>query len=100
MLSTPTGPPRLPGYDLSEPTEADACAALQRVFGMERGTERWSQACHDAGLFPGQVRSTNLLDRVAKSLAAQGGAASTVARSVEIRLRTYARLAATAGRPG
>ena len=100
MLSTPPGPPRLPGYDLHEPTEDDARASLQRVFGAERGSDLWMQACRDAGLFPGQVRTTILLDRAAKALAAQGGAAAIVARSVEIRLRTYARLAKTAGRQG
>jgi len=72
--------------------------ALRRVFGPERGTERWAQACRDAGLFPGQVRTTTMLDRAAKALSAQGGPASIVARAVEIRLRTYARLAA--GRQG
>ena len=72
--------------------------SLQRVFGAERGAERWAQACGEAGLFPGQVRTTALLDRVVKALAAQGGSAGVVARSVEIRLRTYARLAAKAGR--
>ena len=100
MLSSPPGPPRLPGYELREPTEDDARAALQRVFGVERGAEFWAQACRDAGLFPGQVRTCILLDRAAKALSAQGGAAAMVARSVEIRLRTYARLAATAGRQG
>jgi len=74
--------------------------ALQRVFGADRGAQLWAQACREAGLFPGHVRTTTLLDRVAKALSAQGGAAAMVARSVEIRLRTYARLAATAGRQG
>jgi len=100
MLSPPTSPPRLPGYDLSEPTEDDARMALQRVFGADRGAERWAQACREAGLFPGQLRTTPMLDRAVKALASQGGAAAMVARSVEIRLRTYARLAATAGRQG
>lgn len=98
MLSPPPSPPRLPGYDLREPTEEDARASLQRVFGADRGAERWAQACREAGLFPGQVRTTPLLERSVKMLSAQGGAAAMVARSVEIRLRTYARLAATAGR--
>lgn len=100
MLSTPTGPPRLPGYDLHQPTEDDARMSLARVFGGERGAERWAQACRDAGLFPGQVRTTIMLERATKALAAQGGAAAMVARSVEIRLRTYARLAANAERQG
>jgi len=100
MLSPPTSPPRLPGYDLREPTEDDARMALQRVFGADRGTEHWTQACREAGLLPGQVRTTPMLERAVKALSAQGGAAAMVARSVEIRLRTYARLAATAGRQG
>lgn len=100
MLSTPPGPPRLAGYELREPMEEDALMSLQRVFGADRGTLLWAQACREAGLFPGQVRTTTLLERAVKALSAQGGAAGVVARSVEIRLRTFARLAATAGRQG
>jgi hypothetical protein len=100
MLSPPSSELRLPGYSLREPTEDDARMSLQRVFGANRGAERWAQACREAGLFPGRVRTTLMLERAVKALSAQGGAASMVARSVEIRLRTYARLAATAGREG
>jgi hypothetical protein len=100
MLSTPPGPPRLAGYDLREPTESDVAAALRRVFGTTRGTERWTQVCRDAGLVPGEVSSTLLLNQVVKVLSAAGGACAMVARSVEIRQRTWARLAATAGRQG
>jgi molybdopterin-guanine dinucleotide biosynthesis protein len=46
------------------------------------------------------VRTTTLLERAVKALSAQGGAAGVVAHSVEIRLRTFARLSATAGRQG
>lgn len=105
MLSPPSvpGPARLPGYDLGEPTEADARASLERVFGSERGGERWLQACRDAGLVPGRVTTTQLL-RAAQALTAQGGPAAVVARSIEIRIRTFARLsanaAAAAGRQG
>lgn len=74
--------------------------SLQRVFGADRGTLFWAQACRDAALFPGQVRTTPLLERAVKALSAQGGAAGVVARSVEIRLRTFARLSASAGRQG
>jgi hypothetical protein len=98
MLSTAQGPPRLPGYELREPTEDDACASLQRVFGAERGAERWARACREAGLVPGQVRTSPMLERAVKALSAQDGAAAMIARSVEIRMRTYARLAATTGR--
>ena len=100
MLSPPTSPLRLPGYDLREPTEEDALMSMQRVFGADRGALLWAQACRDAGLSPGEVRATPLLERVVRALSAQGGAAGVVARSVEIRLRTHARLAATAGREG
>ncbi|HEY0015625.1 MAG TPA: hypothetical protein VGC13_04880 [Longimicrobium sp.] len=100
MLSPPSSPPRLPGYDLQEPTEADARASLQRVFGPERGEERWASACRDVGLAAGRVHGTAQLQRVAQALAAQGGPAAAVARSVEIRMRTYARLAASAATPG
>lgn len=96
MLSPPTQRARLPGYDLSEPTEADARAAMQRVFGPDGGEARWADACRDAGIAPGHVRTQVQLARVAGALASQGGPAAVVARSVEIRLRTYARLAANA----
>ncbi len=91
----------LPGYSLTPPAEADALAALQRVFGAERGAERWNEACRAAGLTPGRVRAEEL-ERAIEALAAQGGATAVVARSLEIRLRTYTRLAAnalTAGAP-
>lgn len=100
MLSPPGSPARLPGYDLREPVEADARASLQRVFGPERGEERWSQACRQAGLAVGGVRTRVQLVQAVQALAAQGGASVAVARSVEIRLRTYARLAANAATAG
>ncbi len=96
MLSPPGSPARLPGYDLREPVEADARASLQRVFGPGRGEEHWSQACRDAGLSVGGVRTRVQLAQAVQALAAQGGPATAVARSVEIRMRTYARLAANA----
>lgn len=96
MLSPPPGSTRLPGYDLREPTEDDARESLRRVFGVERGAERWTSACSEAGLAVGRVGSTALLGRAVQALAAQGGPAAAVARSVEIRIRTYARLAANA----
>lgn len=88
--------PRVPGYELGAPTEADALASLHRVFGSERGQLVWSDACHLAGLVPGAVNTTTDLERVARSLASHGGAAATVARSITIRLRTYTQLAARA----
>ncbi len=97
MLSPPhEGAGRLPGYDLSQPTEADARAALQRVFGAERGGDSWAQACRDAGMVVGRVDTAEKLQRANGSLAAQGGPAAVIARSIEIRMRTYARLAARA----
>ncbi len=99
MLSPPPGPVRLPGYDLREPTEDDARESLRRVFGAERGAERWEGACREAGLTVGRVVGTSLLQRAVQALSAQGGPAAAVARSVEIRIRTYARLAANAAAP-
>jgi hypothetical protein len=94
MLSPPASPARLPGYDLREPTEADARTSLQRVFGPERGEERWASACQTAGLAVGAVQGRDQLQRATQALSAQGGPAAAVARSVEIRMRTYARLSA------
>jgi hypothetical protein len=97
MLS-PSRPAALPGYDLQPPTEADATAALHRVFGPQRAPERWSMACRTAGIAAGHVGTAEQLGRVVEALARQGGSTAVVARSLEIRLRTYARLAArTAG---
>jgi hypothetical protein len=99
MLSPPaTDAAVLPGYDLREPGEADTLAALRRVFGHERGTERWAQACAAAELKPNYVNNTQKLDRVVAALAAQGGAAASVAQSVVIRQRTFTRLSAIAAR--
>jgi hypothetical protein len=93
MLSPPSNP-GIPGYnDYRAPTEADARAALQRVFGPERGGERWSEACRAAGLAPGRVEGPGPLTRAIQALAAQGGPSTAVARSIEIRMRTYTRLA-------
>jgi hypothetical protein len=99
-LSAQPGPARLPGYDLREPTEDDARESLRRVFGAERGAERWTAACREAGLAAGRVGSTELLWRAVQALSAQGGPAAAVARSVEIRIRTYARLAGAAAPSG
>ncbi len=101
MQPSPAAQGAIPGYGLNQPAEADALAALQRVFGAERGSERWTEACRAARVTPGRVRAAEL-QRVIDALSAQGGATAVVARSVEIRLRTYTRLAAnatTAGAP-
>jgi hypothetical protein len=93
MLSPPPAP-GIPGYnDFRAPTEADARAALHRVFGAERGTERWTQACRDVGLAVGRVDGAEPLTRAVRALAAQGGPSTAVARSIEIRMRTHTRLA-------
>ena len=84
----------LPGYNLAAPTEADAIGALERVFGVERGRTLWSDACAMAGLGVGKASTGAALERAVQSLASQGGAAATVARSMSIRMRTYAQLAA------
>lgn len=96
MLSPPPRPPGIPGYDFSAPTEASTSAALQRVFGPDRGVARWGDACKAAGLVPGRVDDDARLERAIRALSEQGGAAAAVARSVEIRMRTYTRLAARA----
>ena len=86
----------IPGYNLVPPTEADALAALQRVWDQARGARAWADGCRDAGVVEGKVDSIPALERVVAALARQGGATATVARSIEIRMRTYARLAARA----
>lgn len=94
MLSPPSSP-GIPGYNgFQAPTEADARAALQRVFGLARGDERWAEACRAAGLAPGRVEGAEPLARAVQALAAQGGPSVAVARSIEIRMRTHTRLAA------
>jgi hypothetical protein len=87
----------VPGYDLTPPSDADARAMLLRVFGDDRSKGVWADACRAARIDAGRVDSTDKLRRVAAALAQQGGAAATIARSIEIRLRTYARLAARTG---
>ncbi len=74
-------------------------AALDRVFGAERSRALWSDACRTAGVVPGRVQPGAEIERTILRLALQGGAAATVARSLEIRLRTYARLAARQAAP-
>jgi len=87
---------RVPGYRLDMPTEADAVAALRRVFGPERGDSLWADACHLVGVVPGTVRTPGELERVTQALAQAPGAPAAVARSIEIRMRTHAQLAAGA----
>ncbi|MET0396241.1 MAG: hypothetical protein ABW277_05425 [Longimicrobiaceae bacterium] len=96
MHSPPGGAFRLPGYDLQEPSEADAVAALERVFGPERAADRWSRACRDAGVLAGHLATGAQLGRAVAALAEQGGTTAVVARSMEIRMRTFARLSAGA----
>ena len=93
MLSPPSAP-GIPGYNnYRAPTEDDARAALQRVFGAERGARHWSDACRDAGVAPGRVEGAEPLARAVHALSLQGGPCVAVARSIEIRMRTYTRLA-------
>jgi hypothetical protein len=99
MTASLTSPGPVPGYALNPPGEADARAALERVFGAERGAERWADACRAAGLATGRVGTGAPLLRAVEALAGQGGATATVARSLDIRIRTYARLAAHASAP-
>jgi hypothetical protein len=93
MDSASITPGPIPGYDLYPLTESDARAALTKVFGAERGEQRWAEACGAAGLRVGLVQPAQL-DHVVQSLTTQGGAATSIARSIQIRMRTYARLAA------
>ena len=104
MSHAPPAPRPIPAYDYSAPTEAAVTASLARVFGAERATAEWASACHACGLAPGQLATASQLERVVASLARQGAAQATIARAVEIRMRTYDRLAARAsvnagGRP-
>ena len=69
-------------------------AALERVYGAERATRVWADCCARASVPVGQVNTAERLDRAVQALAAEGGASATVARSIVIRLRTYAQLAA------
>lgn len=94
---TPDRRVTLPGYDLAPPSDADVRAMLQRVFGDARAPGVWADACRGAQLDASRVDSVEKLGRVAAALARQGGAAATIARSIDIRLRTYARLAARTG---
>jgi len=95
MLSPPQPVP-VPGYNLSPPTAADAVAALQRVYGEEKGAEHWKSACAAARILPDWVLHRDQLERVLGALAGMGGPPAVVARSMEIRLRTYDRLSARA----
>lgn len=104
MSHAPPARPPIPAYDYSAPTEAAVTASLARVFGAERATAEWASACRAAGLEPGRLASSTQLERAVASLSRQGAAQATVARAVEIRMRTYDRLAARAsvnagGRP-
>ena len=100
MTSPLTPPPRLREYDLTAPSEADAIAALRRVFGAARGMDAWNDACRAAGLVPGAISSVDELQRAADALATQAGAAPTVARAITLRVRTYNWLAARAAAKG
>ena len=86
----------IPGYSLRPPSEPDAVAALVRVFGPGRGAERWTAACRTAGLAPGRVGDGAPFERAVEALTAQGGATAMIGRSMQIRLRTYTRLASNA----
>ena len=100
MTASPSPVGKLPGYALDAPREADAVAALERVFGAQRGRAMWAESCGRAGVHVDEALSPELLERVLESLTARGGAAATVARSITIRMRTYAQLAArTHGSP-
>lgn len=90
---------RIPGYDLDAPTEDTAVAALTRVFGAERARTLWGDVCRSARLEPGSVNTMKALESAIQALADEGGAAATVARSLTIRMRTHAQLAARRATP-
>ena len=99
-MSTPSSSTKkLAGYNLAAPNESDAIAALERVFGAERGRAVWVDACGMAGVAPGTAYPGAPLARVTQALAALGGAAATIARSIEIRARTYTQIAARQSAP-
>lgn len=91
--------PRIKDYDLSAPTEQSALVSLTKVFGAERAAELWERACQSSGYAVGHVTSPRQVERCAIALVLNGGACATVGRSVEIRLRTYYRLASRTGAP-
>ena len=97
-MSGPAG--TVPGYNLAAPSETDALAALERVFGRERGRSIWTDACRQAGLDVGKASTGPALERALQALAAPGGAAATVARSITIRMRTYSQLVARSAAAG
>jgi hypothetical protein len=88
MSDTP--PPRVPGYELRAPGEADVLRALRRHFGPERASAIWTGAVQAAGLasqdapYPPQA-----LARIADVLRQQDGVARVIGRSLAIRVATY-----------
>jgi hypothetical protein len=95
MLSPARSTPiPIPGYNLSPPGQAEVCAALQRVFGAEKGTRAWAEVCDSCDLRPEWIRSRAELEQALAAWARLGGVHAVVARSMEIRLRTYDRLSA------
>ena len=86
----PDTPPRIPGYELSAPVEADVLRALQRHFGPERAAAIWAGAVHAAGLTPADAPyMPEALARVADVLRQQDGVARVIGRSLAIRIATY-----------
>ena len=86
----PEMPPRIPGYELSAPVEADVLRALQRHFGPERAAAIWAGAVHAAGLTPADAPyGPEALARVADVLRQQDGVARVIGRSLAIRIATY-----------
>ncbi len=84
-------------HRFTAPTAAESRAALSRVVGPQRGAALWEQACAAAGIDPdADPVPADDLRRATEALAGHGGAVATVARAIQIRLRTYARLAARA----
>jgi len=92
--------PPIATHNFAAPTAADSLAALTRVVGAERADALWTEACHGAGLaHAGDPIELDALHASTEQLQANGGAVATVARAIQIRLRTYARLAARGQTP-
>jgi hypothetical protein len=92
--------PPIASHGYAAPTAADSLAALTRVVGPERAEVLWSEACRGAGLaHAGDPLSLEELQATSEQLRAHGGAIATVAYAMQIRLRTYARLAARGQTP-
>ena len=83
-----------PGDNLSEPTEASALLAFERVLGEKEAREVWAQACQALGYAqPRNPLTRPQLRQVAEHLARRDGFTGVLATALRIRLDTYESLA-------